>query len=235
MVGLNSRFEVDLNRPRQKAVYIRPEDAWGLRVWREEPPASIIEGSLLEYDGFYAALEELLVGIEQRYGRFVVFDLHTYNHRREGPDGPEADPSLNPQVNLGTGTVNREIWGPLVDRFVSDLRGFDFPGGGLDVRENVKFQGGAMSRWIHERFPETGCSLAIEFKKFFMDEWTGKLNEKLHGSITDALRATTLGVSEELAKIALARPLPTPAPGPLAVVNDGLDPLFQGPTETAPA
>lgn len=235
VVGLNSRFEVDLNRPRHKAVYIRPEDAWGLQVWREEPPASIIEGSRLEYDGFYAALEELLVGIERRYGRFVVFDLHTYNHRREGPEGPEADPEFNPQVNLGTGTVNREIWGPLVDRFVADLSGFDFPGGGLDVRENVKFRGGAMSRWIHERFPETGCSLAIEFKKFFMDEWTGKLDEKLHQSIFEALRATTLGVTEELANLALARPLPIPAVNPLAAVNDGLEPLRQDPAEAAPA
>ena len=29
-----SRFEVDLNRPREEAVYRVPEDCWGLDVWR---------------------------------------------------------------------------------------------------------------------------------------------------------------------------------------------------------
>ena len=37
IIGLRSRFEVDLNRPREKAVYIKPEDAWGLRVYDFEP------------------------------------------------------------------------------------------------------------------------------------------------------------------------------------------------------
>ena len=37
----HSRFEVDLNRPREKAVYLEPEDAWGLNVWKTKPsPAS---------------------------------------------------------------------------------------------------------------------------------------------------------------------------------------------------
>ena len=26
---------------------------------------------------------------------------------------------------------------------------------------------------MHERYPRQGCAIAIEFKKFFMDEWTG--------------------------------------------------------------
>ena len=32
IIGRRSRFEVDLNRPRDKAFYRRPEDAWGLDV-----------------------------------------------------------------------------------------------------------------------------------------------------------------------------------------------------------
>ena len=42
------------------------------------------------------------------------------------------------------------------------------------MRENVAFQGkGEQTRFVHETFPETGCAIAIEFKKIFMDEWTG--------------------------------------------------------------
>ena len=32
-----------------------------------------------------------------RYGRFLVFDLHTYNHRRDGPEGHRADPRGTPR------------------------------------------------------------------------------------------------------------------------------------------
>ena len=32
VVVSQSRFEFDLNRPREKAVYLSPEDAWGIQV-----------------------------------------------------------------------------------------------------------------------------------------------------------------------------------------------------------
>lgn len=190
VVGLRSRFEVDLNRPREKAVYRLPEDAWGLSVWKDEPPNELFDRSLAEYDRYYAAMHELLTEIGRREGRFVLYDLHTYNHRRAGPNGPEADPTGNPQVNIGTGTLNRERWGPVIDVFIGALREFDFPGGKLDVRENVKFFGGNWPRWIHENFPETGFAMAIEFKKFFMDEWTGKPVDGMVEAIGNALRST---------------------------------------------
>ena len=201
VVGLRSRFEVDLNRPREKAVYRRPEDAWGLNVWKREPPDSVIAESLAEYDAFYAATRELLSEIERDCGRFVVFDLHSYNHRRGGPDAPPDDAAENPQVNVGTGTMDRARWAPVVDRFLSDLRAYDFPGGRLDVRENVKFRGGQFSRWVHETFPQSGCALAVEFKKFFMDEWTGMPDSERIRAIGDALRSTTRGVLEQLKSV----------------------------------
>jgi N-formylglutamate deformylase len=195
-----SRFEVDLNRPRGRAVYKQPSDAWGLDLWRSPPPDDVFERSLTQYDDFYATLRAVLERVIERSGCFVVYDLHSYNHRREGPAGPPADAETNPQVNLGTGSMDRDLWGPVVDRFLSELRGFAFPGGGLDVRENVKFRGGQLSRWVHETFPENGCVLAVEFKKFFMDEWTGLPNEETVETIGRALAATTVGVEEELTR-----------------------------------
>ena len=127
IVALRSRFEVDLNRPRDKAVYRRPEDAWGLNVWEGDLPESAISESLAEYDAFYEAMHDLLKRVEQECGRFVVFDLHTYNHRREGPTPRAADEGENPQVNVGTGTMDRTPWAPVVDRFIADLRGCEFP------------------------------------------------------------------------------------------------------------
>jgi N-formylglutamate amidohydrolase len=201
VVGLRSRFEVDLNRPRERAVYRAPEDAWGLRVWAGEPPEGLFARSMAEYDGFYAAMRALFDEVRRREGRFFVYDLHTYNHRRAGPAGPAADPGGNPQVNVGTGTMDRVRWAPVVERFMADLRAYPFPGGALDVRENVKFRGGHFGLWLHETFPDAACAPAIEFKKFFMDEWTGEPDGPMVAAITDALRSTVPGVLEELERI----------------------------------
>lgn len=191
IVGLRSRFEVDLNRDADKAVYLKPEDAWGLDVWTNgPPPPHVIDQSLKEYEAFYDAVHRALKEMERHHGRFLVFDLHSYNHRRGGPDHPPEDPEMNPEVNVGTGTMDRKRWAPVVDRFVGVLRQVDFMGRRLDVRENVKFKGGHFSQWIHSRFPETGCALAVEVKKFFMDEWTGTPSWDAIHAVRDALEQT---------------------------------------------
>ncbi len=191
-----SRFEVDVNRSRDKAIYLTPQDAWGLDVWATQPSPAQQRTSLEHYDAFYSSMNTLFSRLEHEFGAFVVLDLHTYNHMRSGPDGPAADPHGNPEVNVGTGNTDRDRWAPEIERFMSDLAGFDFGGRRLDVRENVKFTGGHFSRWIHGRFPRTSCVLAIEFKKFFMDEWTGKPDRPMLSLIQEALEATIPGLRE---------------------------------------
>jgi len=118
-------------------------------------------GSLAIYDDFYAGLRQLLDDLRRRFGRFVVYDLHTYNHRRAGPQAQPADPRGNPDVNVGTGSMDRERWGAVVDRFIGDLGTHAFLGGRLDVRENVRLRGGHLSRWVHETFPDSGCAAGL--------------------------------------------------------------------------
>jgi hypothetical protein len=43
--------------------------------------------------------------------------------------------------------------------------------------------------------------LAIEVKKFFMDEWTGEADMSLVTALRDALEWTVTGVLTELAKL----------------------------------
>ncbi len=145
---------------------------------------------LREYDDFYADVERLFHEMLEDYPRLVVYDLHTYNHRRQGPNGPVADPIANPEVNIGTGTMDRDYWASVVDCFVEELRGYDFHGRRLDVRENVKFQGGNFSQWIHTTFPERVCAIAIEVRKFFMDEWEGMPDPDEVECIYNALKST---------------------------------------------
>ncbi len=200
-----SRFEVDLNRPREEAVYLAPEMAWGLQVWKKPLDETEIERSLEEYDRFYDELYQLLKKVERRHKCFVVFDLHSYNYRRRGPHEPPEDPARNPDVNVGTGSIDRERCGPVVERFINDLRNYDFLGHHLDVRENVKFKGRQLAQWIHEKFPDSACVLAIEFKKFFMDEWTGVADIDQVEEIRKALHATLPGMLEVLQAIPQCR------------------------------
>jgi hypothetical protein len=169
-----SRFEVDLNRARDEAVYRTPEQCWGLEVWREPPGDALVERSLRLHDAFYAMLGQVLDELAAAHGRFVLLDVHSYNHRRDGPDGAPTPQEQAPDINIGTSTMPRGQWAFLLGPLMEAMRGFDFNGRRLDVRENIAFQGkGELTRFVHARHPDAGCAIAIEFKKFFMDEWTG--------------------------------------------------------------
>jgi N-formylglutamate deformylase len=201
VITSRSRFEADLNRPRREAIYRRPEDCWGLDVWRDGVLSDeLFEGSLETYDAFYDALAPRLDALAGR-GPFVVLDVHSYNHRRDGADAPPAPAEDNPEVNVGTGSVDDELFGPLVERFTGDLRDASLGCGSLDARENVAFEGRNLAWWVHDRYPRVGCVLALEFKKTFMDEWAGELDERRLRCAQDALAATLPGLREELARL----------------------------------
>jgi hypothetical protein len=197
IVGLRSRFEVDLNRPREKAVYLSPADAWGLDVWRSPPPDDLVERSLAAYDDFYAQVGLLLEQLLLRHPRVVVFDLHSFNYRRDGRDAPPADVREKPEVNLGTRTMDREFWTRVVETWLGAMRGYNYLDRRLDVRENVNFFGGNFPGWIHQQFPRRVCVLAVEVKKFFMDEWTGELDQVQHHAIGQALQHAASAVLDE--------------------------------------
>jgi hypothetical protein len=169
-----SRFEIDLNRARDGAVYLRPEQAWGLDIWRETPGEALVELSLNVHDGYYAMLAQMLSAIEAEFGSFVLLDMHSYNHRRGGADAAPSAEADAPVINIGTSSMDRAGWADVLDPFMDSLRSFELAGKSLDVRENVAFQGkGEQTRFVHENFPLSGCAIAVEFKKVFMDEWTG--------------------------------------------------------------
>ena len=193
-----SRFEVDLNRPRDEAVYEHPDDAWGLTVWKHELPGEEVERSRRIHDEFFAELAHHMDRLASQ-GRFLVLDIHSYNHRREGPDGPAAAPGENPEVNVGTGALDRPRWGHVVDAFIGELRLQSVDDHFLDVRENVRFRGGHLSRWVAANYPDTGCTLALEFKKLFMDEWTGECDTGHVAQLRHALHAVIPSVLTTLA------------------------------------
>lgn len=189
-----SRFEVDLNREREKAVYRSPEDAWGLDLWHQPLSDHQVSQSLALYDGFYADLGSALDRLVAERGGFVLYDIHSYNHRRSGPVADPEPPEENPVVNLGTGSLP-EKWKLVSEAFVEQMRQANLDGVSLDVRENVRFEGRQIARWVNETYGVTACALAIELKKVYMDEWTGEVHPDKLRQLGDAL-ASSVGAVE---------------------------------------
>lgn len=182
IVAHRSRFEADLNRGRDTAVYRTPEESWGLELWRKPPSERVVEGSLEYHRRFYATVANILDELAADYPRFVLIDVHSYNHRRLGPDGPPTLAEDAPEINIGTFSMPRDEWAWLLDPLVQAMREYDFGGRHLDVRENVAFQGkGELTRFVHDRYPGVGCAIALEFKKFYMDEWSGEPDQAALG------------------------------------------------------
>lgn len=167
-----SRFEVDLNRRREKCFYLKPEDAWGLEV-RKKRNEKIREQSLEYYDFFYQAIRMFFDEMTKIHGFFFIFDIHSYNHQRSGRNSDYDSPEENPEIIIGTSNMN-EKWFPLVEKIRERMLDFKYYGRKLDVRVNVKFPGGFFPRWIHNNY-SNACCVSIEFKKIFMNEWTGEL------------------------------------------------------------
>ncbi len=76
IVGIRSRFEVDLNRPREKAVYRTPEDAWGLQVWKSPTDSEHVQHSLAQYNAFYQTIEKMLTDIEAQFRKFALSTIN---------------------------------------------------------------------------------------------------------------------------------------------------------------
>jgi len=197
----SSRFEADFNRPREQAIYRTLAESWGIHVWQGELPERIVEDSLARYDAFYGEVTELLEDLRARHRRFVVLDIHSYCHRRGGAGAPADDPRANPELNLGTESIDRDLWGALVDRFREDLRSFDGSDRRFDVRENVRWKGGYFPRWVNREYAGEACAITVEVRKDYIDEWSGEIDSDEVERVGAALRSAVPGLLEELAAV----------------------------------
>lgn len=195
-----SRFEVDLNRSPEKAVYRKPEDAWGLHIWKDPITDGEVEESMKLYHQFYEQTAEKLQEIIDAHGFVIVFDFHSYNHRREGPDKPAAKQEDNPDIDILTTNIALDKWQPVLNRLIKVLQDYPYPDGPLDVREEVRFEGkkSHFMQWLLERFGGKAFVPSIEFKKIFMDEWTGELYQDKLDHLKKAMLQTVPALLQEV-------------------------------------
>ena len=197
----SSRFQVDLNRPRDKALSTDPADTWGIRFWKGPLPAEELEQSLAAHDRFYAMFEELVERVIERHGHVFLLDIHSYNHCRDGAHAEPAALEGNPDIDLGATTLDRTRWGAVADRFAEALA--EVPAGGrqLDVRENIRYPGGGhFPEWAYSRWGERMCAISVEYKKIYMDEWTAQADIGVVEDLRTGLRHAVAEVRGMLAR-----------------------------------
>ncbi len=169
-----SRFECDLNRPVERCITTDPQETWGLRVWSDDLPDREIEASRALHREFYALIAERVEAMIAAHGEVLVLDLHSYNHRRDGPEGRSAPPQGNPDIDIGATTIDHEAHAGLLAAFAEGLSARPVRGTMPDVRVNVRWKdGGHFPEWLHARYGPKACVITLEYKKIFMDEWSG--------------------------------------------------------------
>ncbi len=172
-----SRFEVDLNRSEDRSVYLTPEMSWGLDVWEDSLPESEVIRSKTLHKQFYDLVSGWIEDALRVHDTVLVLDIHSYNHRRDGPEGPAADIASNPDIDLGMTTLDHARFGDLADRFEAQLRAQPVCGREPDVRRNVRYpDGGHFPEWIFANYGDRVCTITVEYKKIYMDEWTSQLH-----------------------------------------------------------
>ncbi|MFY0604229.1 MAG: N-formylglutamate amidohydrolase [Flavobacteriaceae bacterium] len=162
IAGMDSRFEYDLNRAPDNAIY---EDAWGKQLWHQPLSKEMIEKSLRKHTNFYKVTHALISKLESKFGVCIVYDMHSYNWKRWDREVPTW--------NLGTSNVD-EIRFELAIKSWSDVLGkMKLPN---DIESTSKindtFKGnGYFLKYITQNFNNT-LVLATEIAKVYCDELT---------------------------------------------------------------
>ncbi len=176
MIGLDSRYEYDVNRPKEQAVYLKPFQSWGKKVWQNPPTKDELQISHQKYDEFHELMDFLIGEIGGPQRKAVVFDVHSYNSKR--PQQPDRNAQF-PLFILGTAALDRKKHGKSIEFVLSDLDKIQLPGFTVTVKENEIFKGdGAIAKTIVKNYPDSFV-INLEVKKMYMDELTGKGDEKM--------------------------------------------------------
>lgn len=175
--GLESRYQYDLNRHPDSAIY---EEAWGKKVWAAPLTARERQESILRHHSYYKVLHTLLSVLEKKFHRCIVYDLHSYNHKRLAGNAP--------LFNIGTHFIDKALFQPVLSHLKKQLVKAEF----LNLENRVAFDDvfagkGYQAAFIHEQHSRSLC-VPLEVKKVYMDETTGELYPLMLEEITGALK-----------------------------------------------
>jgi uncharacterized protein (TIGR02421 family) len=168
IVGLDSRYEYDLNRNPKECIY---QEAWGKKIWKKRLTANEIKISLKKHSNYYKVLHALIAKLEALYGACVVYDFHSYNFVRWEREVP--------LFNLGTELVNKQKNNTYIKHWLNELKRIQLTDIKTSVAENDVFKGrGYNLEFLSANFSNT-LVLATEIKKVYCDELNGDIFPKI--------------------------------------------------------
>lgn len=161
IAGCDSRFEYDLNRQPETAIY---KDAWGKQLWKQTLPKTFKQKSLQKHAAFYKVVHALISKIESLHGVCVVYDMHSYNWRRWDREVPTW--------NLGTTNVDNKRFATSIHSWCTHLSKIKLPNNiHSTAKINDTFQGnGYFLAFITQNFKNT-LVLATEIAKVYCHEY----------------------------------------------------------------
>lgn len=161
LVGGDSRYEYDLNRDEEHCIY---DVAWGKKVWKEELSKEEREISLQKHRNFYLVVNALVTKLEAEFGASVIYDIHSYNHKRH---------ETTYLFNIGIENIDIKRYNSEISHWKRELLNVKVKRVKTEVSVNHIFYGrGYLLKFVKDNF-ENSLVLATEVKKVFMDEITG--------------------------------------------------------------
>jgi len=178
IAGMDSRFEYDLNRAPETAIY---EDAWGKQLWKNGLAENEKQKSLAKHAAFYKVVHALISKIESKFGVCIVYDMHSYNWKRWDREVPTW--------NLGTSNVDQNRFNRDINTWSKSLRELQLPNSIKSTSKiNDTFQGnGYFLKYISQHFKET-LVLATEIAKVYCDEYNYIMYPEVVSAVEKQLR-----------------------------------------------
>lgn len=189
IAGLDSRYEYDLNRSEETAIY---DEAWGKKVWEKQLTQDEKNVSINKHRNFYKIVSTLISKLEIKFNSVVVFDIHSYNYKRYAQD--------TPVFNLGTENVNQKQNRKFINYWLRELSKINLPGIETNVEENDVFKGkGYLLEHITAGFKNT-LVFATEIKKVYCDEENGEVYPLVIDELTDQFKKAIISTAAYFAK-----------------------------------
>jgi len=179
IAGCDSRFEYDLNRPPDEAVF---ETAWGKPLWRAPLPKDQRLRSVQKHSNFYKVVHALVHKIESLFEICVVYDMHSYNWQRWDREVPTW--------NLGTSNVDNSRFGKTIELWRDSLSEMKLPN---DLRStadinNTFYGNGYFLKFITNNFKNT-LVLATEIAKVYCDEYNQIIYPEVVAAVEQQLQS----------------------------------------------
>jgi len=177
LIAHDSRYEYDLNRPRENCIY---KKAWGAEVWKVALTKKEKATSLNKHDNYYKILKALVTKIESKFNGCLVFDIHSYNGGRKGMES-------GPIFNIGTKNIKKK-YNKQIAGWLERLTSIELPFIENVSKENDVFQGnGYQLKYLTKSFKKT-LVLATEIKKIYLDETSGDIFPEVIGSLKEEFK-----------------------------------------------